>query len=207
MDRVAVDQSGAVILDADGDEVQTGPGFDYEVAKATRGSSEPARNATPLPLERLSPKVADVLGRAQRMADVFGHPWVGTEHLGLALLEGGRAAAEVLGTSWETLARAVAAFYDGPAADARMALVTERLVTEWQPVALPNDLAPEPNSALCRLLARSAEAVEAGNLHRPGVVDVARQLAAPERVENGDGSTFAVPSLVTRLLERCSDSP
>ena len=132
-DRVAVDAAGDPILDADGDEVMSGPGFDHEVVKVVPGIHEEPPDPRPLWATRLAPgardiasrlpdDVIDLLDRALVLAGWFGHPWVGDEHVALALAEDG----EVLGISSESLRDAVAHFYEGPFADARLAIVRSR---------------------------------------------------------------------------------
>lgn len=189
--RVAVDQSGTVVLDADGDEVQSGPGFDYEVAKVRRGSPKPEHDTPVVPGERLAPEMLELLGRAERMGAVFGHCWVGTEHLGLALVEQSSPARDIIGSSWETVAGAVAEFYEGPYATARLALVAERLSGGWEPVPVREEATPVPNWSLRQLFQLSVAAAEAEGRRRAGAVDVAGQLVAPGQW-----------SLVGRLLAR-----
>lgn len=159
--RVAVDQSGSVVLDAAGDEVQSGPGFDHEVAKIRRGRPMPGADDLAVPIDRLAPELRAVLQRAQRMGSVFGHCWVGTEHLGLALAEHPSHAREVVGASWDILAAAIAQFYEGPYAAARLDLVTERLAGDWMPPPLPSEVAPAPNWALRQLLQLAVHSAEA----------------------------------------------
>ncbi len=114
VERVAVDQSGAVIRDAEGDEVQSGPGFDFQVAKVQRQGRPAHDDVVPVPVERLSVELVGVLASARRMGAVFGHAWIGTEHLALALAEHSAEAREILGASWDVAAEAVASFYEGP---------------------------------------------------------------------------------------------
>lgn len=201
VDRVAVDPAGAVILDADGDEVQSGPGFDYEVAKVVRDHPQPDHPAPSVEINRLVPEMAVILGRAMRMAEVFGHSWVGTEHLALALVEHTAAAEEIIGATWEVLAGATSRFYEGPYAEDRVRLVVERLRDAWQPTPLPNEVAAEYNRALVEVLERAIAAADQDGRAQAGITDVARQLMAP-RVHIVDGRTFNQPSLVPFLLER-----
>lgn len=189
--RVAVDQSGAVVLDADGDEVQSGPGFDYEVAKVRRGGPKPERDLTEIPSDRLASDMVAVLDRAGRMGSVFGHCWVGTEHLGLALVELSASARAIVGVSWDTLARAVADLYEGPFAAARFELVTERLAGDWKPAPVATEVAAVPNWALTHLLQRSVDAAEAAGRREADATAVSAELVAP--------GTW---SLVSRLLGR-----
>ena len=88
VDRVAIDRSGNVILDADGDEVMSGPGFDHQVVKVERDKErEPDPERLAVPKEELSPAVSEMVERAFRWSGMFGHTWVGEEHFGMALLE------------------------------------------------------------------------------------------------------------------------
>lgn len=177
--RVAVDQLGAIVLDADGDEVQSGPGFDYEVAKVRRGCPQPERETTTVPLDRLMTDMLAILDRAERMAAVFGHCWVGTEHLGLALVEQSSQARAIVGVPWDVLAEAVADFYEGPCAAARIKLVTGRLAAKWEPAPVPSEVAPVANLALKRLLQLSVDAAEAAGRQQTDATLVARELVAP----------------------------
>lgn len=176
--RVAVDQNGAVVLDADGDEVQSGPGFDYKVAKVRRGGPKPERDMTAVPSDRLASDMLAILDRAGRMGSVFGHCWIGTEHLGLALVELSASARAIVGVSWDTLAQAVTDLYEGPFAPDRFELVTERLAGGWKPAPVPAEVAAAPNWALTQLLQRSAEAAEAAGREEADRTDVAGELVA-----------------------------
>jgi ATP-dependent Clp protease ATP-binding subunit ClpA len=50
-----------------------------------------------LPIEKLTPRVVRVLQRADAIASSFGHSFVGTEHLLLAMIEvGGGVASEMI---------------------------------------------------------------------------------------------------------------
>ena len=189
--RVAVDQSGAVVLDADGDEVQSGPGFDYEVAKVRRGEAKPAPDSLRVPRDHMSEATVAVLDRACRMGEVFGHPWVGTEHLGLALVEASAEATEIVGGSWDVLAEAVAGFYEGPFAEARLALARARLASGWRPTPLLGEVTPVSNWALRRLLLEAADSAVAVGGSRVEPAQVACRLVDP--------TTW---SLVNQLLNR-----
>lgn len=128
-DRVAVDAAGEPIVDADGDEVMSGPGFKHEVVKVIPGDHQESPDQRSAWAKRYlhSPPVehravTDLLDAAGRMAGYFGHPWVGDEHLGIVLADAG----ELPDVSAHDLRRAVAQFYEGPWADARLAIVAAR---------------------------------------------------------------------------------
>ncbi len=120
-DRVAVDATGRFVLDADGDEVMSGPGFNHEVVKVLpRDEPDPPEQPDPRP--HVPAALVEILDDALRCAALFGHPWVGDEHLGLAL-----AARGLLPNIAEgTLSAGVARFYEGRWADARLDLVRQR---------------------------------------------------------------------------------
>ena len=86
------------------------------------------------------------------MGSDFGHCWVGTEHLRLALVEVSASARAIVGVFWDTLAQAVADLYEGPFAAARFELVTERLAGAWKPAPVPTEVAAVPNWDLTQLL-------------------------------------------------------
>lgn len=126
LDRVAVDAAGAIVLDADGDEVMSGPGFNFDVVKVLP-RSEPDPPAFPDPRPGFEDKkIRELLNRALQYAAFFGHPWVGDEHLGLALAERG----ELPGIKLPTLEAAIARFYEGPWAPVREAIVQARKAGE-----------------------------------------------------------------------------
>lgn len=199
--RIAVDLSGEPILDADGDEVQSGPGFDHEEAKVTRGNFGPPRAAQPVPTGRLDPEVVDALARAREMSSAFGHCWVGTEHVGLALVERSPLAVEIVGAPWDVLARAVAWFYEGSYAAARYSLVVDRLAGPWQPVAVRDEMNPEFNEAVHELVYRVVVTSEAAGQAQSSVEDVARMLMTPFP----PGGLALVPYLLNQLRDR--DAP
>ena len=193
VDRVAVDQSGRVILDADGDEVQSGPGFDYQPMKVRRSGS-PLHDVWTPPTVGMTPGLAQALRRAAQVADVLGHPWIGEEQLALALLETSPECGTILGASWETLLGAVAAFYEGPDARARVDLVRERLRSGWRPTRLAGERASHVNHALREvLLASLADAAMETRLAT--VADVANCLVGPLTRDRGARSRL-VPSLL-----------
>jgi hypothetical protein len=199
VERVAVDQSGAVIRDAEGDEVQSGPGFDFQVAKVSRQGRPAHDDVVPVPVERLSVELVGVLAIARRMGAVFGHAWIGTEHLALALAEHSAEARQILATSWDVAAEAVASFYEGPYAAARLRLVRKRLAEGWEPTPLPNEVSPTPNWALRSLLDRAGTADDAEGQLEADVIDVARLLVAPA-AERPDRPGGGPEPLVRRLL-------
>ena len=125
-DRVAVDPKGDPVLDADGDEVMTGPGFGHAVVKVMpgRGDERPPR---PRPdVTACGPGVAGLLERAADGAAFHGHPWVGDEHLALALAERGLLTFEGVPVQPEEVDEAIARFYDGPWTAARLRVVAAR---------------------------------------------------------------------------------
>lgn len=154
VDRVAIDRSGIVILDADGDEVMSGPGFDHQVVKVEREVREEEPETVTVPTDELSAVIVDMLKRAFRYSEVFGHTWVGEEHFGLALLEASPEAVETIGANSSTLAKAIARNYEGPHAEARLRLVDERLRTKWAPPSVQNEVQAEVNNALATTLTK-----------------------------------------------------
>jgi len=191
-DRVAVDELGNVILDADGDEVMSGPGFDYEAVKVERGLPEPEIPEIAIPAERLSAEVTQMLERARRWSEVFGHTWIGVEHFGLAMLEISTKAVELIGAKSPTLAAAVARFYDGPDADKRLHVVEERLTGGWSPPSVPNEVVAEINYSLATLIGRAVERAQS----------IGEPLATPQHVAEEMLAQHTPPSLVLWLLEQ-----
>ncbi len=145
-DRVAVDAHGQFILDADGDEVMSGPGFNHEAVKVLpRDEPDPPEQPDPRPL--VPAALVEILDDALRYATYFGHPWVGDEHLGLAL-----AARRLLPNTTEDALRAgVARFYEGPWADARLGIVRARNA------GAPFEQQPEANFSWTWSLAQTIE--------------------------------------------------
>lgn len=122
-DRVAVDVHGEFVLDADGDEVMSGPGFDFEVVKVLpKSEPNPPEQPDPRPAAVGDATLVALLDEALTYAKWFGHPWVGDEHLGLALA----ACRELNGLSEAALVEGVASFYEGPFAATRVAIARER---------------------------------------------------------------------------------
>lgn len=165
-DRMAVDVDGNVILDGDGDEVMSGPGFQHEVVKVLPGSPTKP-DLTPRPAVS-NAGLSDLLDRAAANATYHGHPWIGCEHLALALAELGR-----FGTALtvDDLDRAIAAFYEGQWADARVEIVRRRRAGE--PFAVVPDTARTWNHALCTTIDEAGQAA--------AVTDVAHLLLTDER--------------------------
>jgi len=131
LQRLACDhQTGEPILDADGDEVRTGPGMDFVLVKVDRTlqAFEPVPAAV---LGRLDDASRAVLDHAQRLAVAFSSYGVDAVHLAMALLDLVPEAESALGTDSAGLRRAYAEFSDGPHRDARVALVEQRLADEW----------------------------------------------------------------------------
>lgn len=191
-DRVAVDELGNQILDGDGDEVMTGPGFDYQAVKVKRGVPGPETEEIVIRAERLSPEVEQMLGRARRWSELFGHTWVGVEHFGLALLEASPKAVELIGATKTTLAAAVARFYDGPDAATRLQMVEQRTTGGWSPPPVPNEVAAEINWSLSTLIVRAVERAQSSE----------ETLLTAQRVAEEILAQHAPPSLVVWLLEQ-----
>lgn len=119
--RVAV-MDGEPVLDAEGDEVMEGPGFDFQVVKILPA----AWHDEPEPEMRKVHDVPGLLGEllavARQESDRWGHVWVGDEHLTLAM-----AARQLPGLpAFATIEEAVAKQYDGPLADVRLSRVRAR---------------------------------------------------------------------------------
>jgi RNA polymerase sigma factor (sigma-70 family) len=119
-DRVAIDANGEIIVDADGDEVMSGPGFDFEVVKVLPSYEDAGPPDPRPPVDDAALDV--VLDDASEIAQWFGHPWVGDEHAALALARKGA----LPGVDAARLSRGIAAFYEGPYADARLREVARR---------------------------------------------------------------------------------
>ena len=179
MDRVAVDAAGEIVVDADGDEVMSGPGFDHEVVKVLpRDEVLPPDEPDPRPALPAG-ELVDTLDDALAFAGYFGHPWVGDEHLGLAVASRGA----LPGITEEFLAEAIATFYEGPWAKERLAIVRAR--RGGTPFVRQPDTDYAWTRALNRTIADSAST---------SLADVAASLAQQEH------------GLVARLL-RGLDAP
>ena len=141
LQRLACDhRTGQPILDADGDEVLTGPGLDFVLVKADRTLTRewtPWRPGVPeAPLHRLDASALEVLDLAQGISAAFSDTGVGLEHVAVALLELMPEEAErAIGTDSRGLRTAMAQFRDGPHAAARVALVECRLNEGWSPAS------------------------------------------------------------------------
>lgn len=155
VERIAVDADGQAVLDADGDEVMTGPGVDHEVVKVERGTSEEELPDLP-PLPALSPEVEAVLDEAIAVSARWGHAWIGTEHFDLALLWRHPEAGAQLLVDHDTLAEATARFYEGPHADARLARVAQRREAGWRQPTIEGAIEAQINGSLTDLLRRAA---------------------------------------------------
>lgn len=153
--RAAVDASGRVIYDLDGDPVMTGPAVSFEAAKADAQPREALGEQ--VPHRSVNLYVEQLLTNAGRYAEVFGHTWIGPEHLGLAVLDDSPTAESVLGMDRAATAAAVARFYDGPHADRRLLIVTERLAIDWRAGWLVTGEALPLNDFLLRVLDRAAD--------------------------------------------------
>lgn len=181
VDRVAVDRSGNIILDADGDEVMSGPGFDHQVVKVERDKvREEDPEILPVPTEGLSPGVVKMLERAFRWSEVFGHTWVGDEHFGLALLETSPEAVEIVGANSSRLAAAIARFYEGPHAEARLSLIDERIDKDWVAPQVPNEMLAEVNPSLATTLTKAIDRARFNN-EELGFQHLAQELISQER--------------------------
>lgn len=170
VERVAIDDHGRIILDADGDEVMTGPAFDRPV-KCTRPEAPPedrlsradfeamdAEIARSIPWPELDADAQAVVERARRLASLWGHPWIGTDHLDMALLELHPEPSEAaLGTDLAELSLAKATFHEGRFASERLRMVAERDRTGWQPPDVEGALAFDENRALRLVLAAAGE--------------------------------------------------
>ena len=55
-------------------------------------------------MDRVSAAMMTILDRAFQVGQAFGRPWVGTEHLGLALVELSPEALKIIGAPWPVLA-------------------------------------------------------------------------------------------------------
>lgn len=125
-DRVAVGLDGVPILDGDGDEVMSGPGFDHEVVKVMPGRSLDPPDPAP-DLSSFQPEVRSLLAAALDEAAFYGHPWIGDEHLALALTRHLDLSIYVgHEVPLDLLDGAIARFYEGPWADKRLDVVRAR---------------------------------------------------------------------------------
>ena len=119
--RVAV-IDGDPVLDAEGDEVMEGPGFDFHVVKILPAAWDDEAVSDLRTVHDVPGLLGELLSEARRESDRFGHSWVGDEHLTLAM-----AARPLPGLpSFATIEQAVARFYDGPLATERVARVRAR---------------------------------------------------------------------------------
>jgi hypothetical protein len=121
--RVAV-IDGVPVLDAEGDEVMEGPGFEFNVVKRRPKVFEENPPLLPErhPYAVLPGLLGELLVAAKEESDGFGHIWVGDEHLALVLATRGAPGVPNLGTVEEHVAR----FYDGPLAAVRLERVRAR---------------------------------------------------------------------------------
>ncbi|MEO6205510.1 MAG: sigma-70 family RNA polymerase sigma factor [Mycobacteriales bacterium] len=119
--RVAV-IDGEPVLDAEGDEVMEGPGFDFQVVKILPSAWHDEEEPVMRTVRDVPGLLGELLAVAREESDRFGHVWVGDEHLTLAM-----AARELPGLpAFATIEEAVAKQYDGPLAHARLARVRTR---------------------------------------------------------------------------------
>jgi RNA polymerase sigma-70 factor (ECF subfamily) len=164
-DRVAVDTDGQIVIDADGDEVMSGPGFNHNVVKVLpRHNPEPPEQPDPRP--EAPATTSQLLDEALTYASYFGHPWVGDEHLGLALAARG----ELPGITEQQLGRAVASFYDGPWSERRLAIAHARKN------GTPFTRQPEMNYSWTYALNGTLAAAASGS-----ITDIATALLTKER--------------------------
>ena len=153
-DRLMVDQNGVPVLDADGDEVMSGPGFGFEIVKVLpRPHGESLDPPRPRPAIA-DPELALIADAAAEQAAWFGHPWVGDEHLLLTLAAQGMPETP----AWEGVARCVAEFYEGPNAAARMDVVRAR--RRGKPFPRPPAEAVSWSAALARTLSAASGSTE-----------------------------------------------
>jgi RNA polymerase sigma-70 factor (ECF subfamily) len=123
--RVAV-IDGVPVLDADGDEVMEGPGFDFQVVKCLPGPVHDTPLPELMPVTDLPGLLGELLLVAREESDRFSHIWVGQEHLALAVAARG---AEGL-PDFDAVEDAIARQYDGPLAPARLERVRRRRAGE-----------------------------------------------------------------------------
>ena len=121
--RVAV-IDGEPVLDAEGDEVMEGPGFEFNVVKQRPKVFEDTARRLPTmrPYEVLPGLLGELLVAAKEESDAFSHIWIGEEHLALALAARGAPGVPDL----TTVEGAVARTYDGPLAEGRLKRVRAR---------------------------------------------------------------------------------
>ena len=169
----------------------TGPGVDFVPVKH-RPYDESHPPPGDAPAEGLDDDLVAVLERAPMWAAWHGHPWIGVEHVLLAILElqrGAVAGIDGLDTDLDRFDRAVAEFYEGPYADARVAIVAERRAAGWRPRRAKDEVEPTFNYAVIgNLQAISAQAVAEGRLATPA------DFVRFELAEDKDGG------IVTMLL-------
>ncbi|HEX7165995.1 MAG TPA: sigma-70 family RNA polymerase sigma factor [Acidimicrobiales bacterium] len=182
-DRIAVDETGAPIVDADGDEVLTGPGFDFVPVKHVVLDAVDVPH-TEIDWSRLADETRAAGGRAHDWANWHGHTWVGEEHLCLALLELAPATAAHVPFAGEVdhawFNRVVAGFYEGPYANRRVAIVDERRASSWSPSRSEGEEPPHLNwSASAVLEGATQRAAAADLLATPD--DLMRALVDPSR--------------------------
>lgn len=114
---------GEPVLDAEGDEVMEGPGFDHHVVKVLPGVLDDEPEPELMPVQDVPGLLGQLLVEAREVSDAWGHPWVGDDHLVLVL-----AAHQAPGIPpLAAVEEAVARFYDGPFAPARLERVRARL--------------------------------------------------------------------------------
>ena len=172
LQRLACDhRTGAPILDGDGDEVRTGPGMDFVLVKADDSLSNAFtpwdQSLTEAPLDRLDATAHEVLDRAVRLAVAFsGGNRLGVEHLAMALLDLMPEAERWFGIDAATFRKAVAALSDGPHADARLALVEQRLSDGWTPNPVDREL-PMRIEGLSDLLSEAVRRADYFGSHLP----------------------------------------
>jgi hypothetical protein len=121
--RIAV-IDGQSVIDAEGDEVMSGPGFNHEVVKVLPSVVDDEPTPELRAFETLPGLLGELLSEALGEAHLFGHVWVGDEHLAMVLAR--------RGVAWDlsALEEAVARFYEGPFAEARLERVRTRRTGE-----------------------------------------------------------------------------
>lgn len=123
--RIAV-IDGDPVLDAEGDEVMEGPGFEFNVVKVLPAAWHDEPEPENRPVTSLPGLLGELVAMAEQESAYFGHSWVGDEHLALALA--GRGAPGL--PDLVTFELAVARKYDGPLAETRVTRVRARRAGE-----------------------------------------------------------------------------
>lgn len=161
-ERLAVDADGHPLLDADGDEVLSGPGFDHRLVKKRVDLDPIEPEARRLHEPDDAPAMTALLEAAGLLAVRNGHTWIGDEHLAVVLLEAGHVPDRAVTRDPARLRAAIARFYDGPLADARLRLVARRQADNWRPAAVESAVEPGLSYSLAARLERLGPGVTPG---------------------------------------------